>query len=136
MIEIAYITLFAMIILFLYNLYLLFFSKPNENENPIKVLNSWKKSLFVFIIALILFFLFFGSSMNAITQSTTTIDIGDGSPDITYTNHDFLDAVTFTPLMGVLLVLNFFILIIQVFQEFRNFGKTKFSKRGASKFRH
>ena len=136
MIEIAYIALFATILLFLYNVYLLFFSKPNENEDPTKVLNSWKKSLFIFIVSLILFFLFFGASMNAITQSTTTIALGDGSPDITYTNNDFLDAITFAPLVNALLLFNFFILIINVFQEFRNFGKTKFTRRGASKFRH
>ena len=136
MIEIAYVTLFAMIILFLYNLYSWFFSKPNKNEGPELILSSWKKSFFVFIIALIVFFVFWGSAMNSIPQATTTIDLGDGSPDITYTNHDFLDAITFAPLVNALLLLNFFVFVIQVFQEFRNFGKTSFSKRGSTKFRH
>jgi hypothetical protein len=133
--ELVYITLLAMIIVFLYNVYLLFFSTPNKNNAPIKVMDSWKKSLFIFIVSLIIFFLFFGSAMNSIQQETT-YDLGDGSPDITVKDNRYMDAFTFLPLMNMLLLVNFFILLIQVFKEFRNFGKTSFSKKGASKFRH
>lgn len=114
MIEIAFITLFAMIGVFLYNIYNLFLSKPSANQDA--VFDKWKTAFLVFIIALIIFFLYFGSTMNTLKAQTT---ITDGTDTYTVTDRDYLDTISFFPMMIAMLVLNFIFLVIQVMIDFK-----------------
>jgi hypothetical protein len=124
MMEIIYITLFAAIGIFLYNLYLIF--KPHNSETPTDALNKWKTSMLLFIIALLVFFVYSGTTFSLIAQTQT---ITDGVDTFTYTNNNFLAALSFSPLMNAIILVDFFFLVAHIFMEFKVFGRGRMPKR-------
>jgi hypothetical protein len=125
MIEVVYFALFGMVALFVYNIYLFFLKK--ETRDIEGALTRWKGSLLVFIVSLLLFFLYFGFTFNAI-QQTSTWNFGDGSPDVTYTSNNYLDALSFFPMITAILLFNFIFLVVGILQEFKVFGRSRMRK--------
>ena len=124
--EIIFFSLAAMIAVFLINLYVTLMYKPARSRD--NMFKKWNFSLFLSIIGLILFFIYFTSSVSLIGY-VQTIDFHDGSPVTTIASNAYIEAMSYLNVVGILLVLNFGLTFAQVISEFQVLGRGRFKRQ-------
>jgi hypothetical protein len=100
--------------------------KPATNTKS--MFKKWNFSLFLSIIGLILFFIYFTSSVSLIGYQQT-INLNDGSPIMVISSNAYIEAISYLNVVGILLVLNFGLTFAQVISEFQVLGRGRFKRQ-------
>ena len=115
MIEIAYVCLALLVILWLFSIYRLMFLKPREDT-----LASWKMGLFLGILATLFFIVYFVLSLGAIGVEQT---ITDGTVSFVQQDNSYVQLFNLMPLALGVLMLEWLFCVIEILRGISFFGR-------------
>jgi len=119
MIEITFVCIAIVTLIFLYSLYRLMFLKPKENT-----IGTWKTALFLTILSSLFFFGYFTLTLGSIgTQQVIT----DGIVEFVSTDNSYMVLFNIMPLVLVMYLLQWLFCIIEILRGISFFGRGRMS---------
>lgn len=120
---ISLISLTALVILFLFNVWqLLFLHKKTKEET--KEFQKWRLGFFVLILSSMTFFIYVTSVINSVGESQT---ITDGIDTWTQQSNSYKEGINFMPLVSTIYTTQWLMFFIQLLQGFSFFGRERLS---------
>jgi len=115
MIEIAYVCLALLVIVWLFSIYRLMFIKPKQDT-----LSSWKIGLFLGILASLFFIVYFTMSIGSIGVTTT---LTDGTVEFVQQSNAYVQLFNLMPLALAVLMLEWLFCTIEILRGISFFGR-------------